>query len=71
MIDRTLNKRLASLEARMTPAVVAPLSMTIHFIDPKKGVTSSLLVGSGQYVWTNPVAGATSKNRFQGFEKTE
>jgi hypothetical protein len=44
-------RRLERIERRVLPASES-LSVTIHFVAPGKGVTSTLLMESGKRVWT-------------------
>jgi hypothetical protein len=54
---RNILRRLDRLEARVCPAWER-LSIMIHFVDPEKGVTSTLQLGPGkERVWTNLQAG--------------
>jgi hypothetical protein len=50
---RDILRRLDRLEARVCRATER-ISILIHFVDPEKGVTGTLLLGPGnERVWTN------------------
>ena len=48
---RSISRRLERLEKRVLPGSDS-FSVTIHFVHPEKGVTSTLLMESGKRVWT-------------------
>ncbi len=56
--DRNILRRLERLEAHMGRVDSEPFSTTIRFLDQEKRVTSTLVMASGQCVWTDFKNGA-------------
>jgi len=52
-VSRNIPRRLMRLEEQVEAAqAITSHSMLIQFVDPQKGVTSTLLMEGGKQVWT-------------------